>query len=485
MDDELVWRGIREANPWWASGSMPADRTRAFRRDAFDGVLAALRGAERGRGVTLLGPRRVGKSVLLHQLVDALLAEGAAPEHVVMLPLDDVALRGADLGRLLDLVLTRVPVGPDVERWLLLDEVQHAPAWAGWLKRIADRRDPWRFFATGSSATALRHGGQDAGLGRWRELTLYPWSFREHVRFRAGRSEGASLLMAFERSASERGVDREAPPDHPFPWDRDEAARLDEILLDYLVLGGFPEVLEHADTRAARRHLRQDILDRAMGRDVVDVESVDTRALERMFLRICQNPGGLWNASEVANDLQLSRPTVARYLGVLERAFLAFALPNLGSPVKGQSKVYLVAPSLRSALLHIDHEGMREPTTWGPAIENLVAATLVATRDVGSDVGFWRQGGAEVDGVVRGPSGAWALEVKSGRKRDATRNLARAATALSLDPATSRAVVLVRDPSLCGRLDVPGYTGAATVHVAQWLWSWQPAYGGAARVPLD
>lgn len=469
--EEHIWRGIREANPWWAAGAVPSERSRSFRRDVFDAVDRAFAEVDRGRGVVLLGPRRVGKSVLLHQLVASLLARGVPTTHIVLLSLDDVALRGVDLGRLLDLVTTRLPA-PGAERWLLLDEVQHSPEWAGWLKRIADRRDPWRFVATGSSATALRHGGQDAGLGRWREMTLYPWSFREHVRFR-----GAGALAALQEAGAAHG---EAFSEVPIAWAPEVASELDEALVDYLVLGGFPEVLERGDRREAQRHLRQDILDRALGRDVVDLESVDTRALERLFLRVCMHPGGLWNTTEVANELRISRPTVARYLDILVRAFLAFEFRNLASPIKGQPKVYLVAPSLRSALLLVDHEAMRAPTAWGPAVENLVAVTLHAARDLPAEIGFWRHGQDEVDGVLRAPGDTLLLEVKTGQVRGAARGLTRAAQGLGLDPARARAQVLVRDPSACGPREIPGFGRASTVHVAQWLWSWQPAAGGPA-----
>lgn len=358
--------------------------------------------------------------------------------------------------------------------------MQHSPDWSGWLKRLADRRDPWRFFATGSSATALRHGGQDAGLGRWREMTLFPWSFREHVHFRESH-RASEILRSLDTFAQEHGLSAADVARTPVALPAWIAREFDDILVDYLVLGGFPEVLEQADSREAQRHLRQDILDRALGRDVVDVESVDTRALERLFQRICQNPGGLWNVSEVAKDLQLARPTVTRYLDILVRAFLVFAFPNLASSVKGQPKVYLVAPSLRSALLHVDHERMRAPETWGPAVENLVAATLTSARDTAAQVGFWRKDSHEVDGVIRHPRETELVEVKTGSVKGAPMALQRAARAMGLDPATTHATVLVRDPALCGPLGVPGFAQARTMHVTQWLWSWQQAFGGTVR----
>ena len=232
-------------------------------------------------------------------------------------------------------------------RYLLLDEVQHAKEWSGWIKRIADRRDPYVFLATGSSATALRHGGQDAGLGRWREMVLYPWSFREHIHYRYRSSGLPEVLKKMDELSHEiehfstlapGNCDR-SPDDNLVPFippialigPGPEEEQLNNDLIDHIVRGGFPEVLDEDDWREAQRHLRQDILDRALGRDIADVERVDSRSLERLFLRVCKDPGGLWNATEVGLDLGLSRPTVSRYLQLLERAFLLFSLPS--SPV--------------------------------------------------------------------------------------------------------------------------------------------------------
>lgn len=498
LDADLAWRGIRASNPWWETRQVPPRWTRPFKRAAFPELLSALRGADVGRGVVLLGPRRVGKTVLLHQIAEALLAEGVAPERIVHLSLDDVALRGADLGELLDLVVLRSPLpDPEETRFLLLDEVQHAPQWSGWLKRIADRRDPYRFLATGSSATALRHGGQDAGLGRWREMVLYPWSFREHVQYRHQGHEIPREFRVFDLFHdlfARIFTDPSSDPPSGLQGDAREWAlqvqaslvdldpsRPNEDLLDYLVRGGFPEVLEEQDWREAQRHLRKDILDRALGRDIADVERVDSTALERMFLRVCKDPGGLWNTSQVASDLGLTRPTVARYLQLLERAFLVFSFPNLASPIKGLPKVYLVAPAMRAALFGLDHERMREPAEWGPATENLVAATLLATRDASVQVGFWREGGVECDAVAlsAGRDGE-LIEVKSGRERDAARGVEAAARALH---AEGRGLVLTRDQlsaEVAWTRDprIP----LRTLPVALWLYAQRGAHGGTLRV---
>jgi uncharacterized protein len=498
---DLVWRGIEEANPWWASGTVPPARTQPFRRHAFSTIYDSVRGSLAGRGIVVLGPRRIGKTVLLHQVVDQLLADGVSKDSICLLSLDDVALRDRDLGELLDLVELRHPVSNTQATFLLLDEVQHSRTWAGWLKRIADRRDPYVFLATGSSATALRRGGQDAGLGRWREMTLFPWSFREHVQLRNLPTWSFSF---FDRSSEILRRDEESKRKVPIgqPMSRvatreldalveelgqppaDEAARLDAALIDYFVRGGFPEIATETDAREARRKLRQDILDRALGRDISDVANVDTRLLERLFVRICLNPGGLWNEVEAGRDLQISRPTVARYLQILEEAFLVFRLPNLASPVKGQPKVYLVAPSMRQALLSLDDKDVRRPDDWGRVAENAVAAAAIGTSPDAEQIGFWRKGD-ECDVVLLGTSSE-LIEVKRGGEH-ALRGIDRAAMALGIGGPDSDAkrggvgLVLCRD-TLFGRLVTQeSRMWVLRRSVADWLYSRDAHAGGTLR----
>lgn len=441
---------------------MPAARLGAIERHALPEIYQTLLEASPGRGVVMLGPRRVGKTVLLHQIANRLLLSGVEPGRVVLLSLDDPALQRLDLGSLLDHV-ERLAPQVDGPRYLLLDEIQTSPDWSAWLKRIADRRDPYIFLATGSSATALRHGGQDAGLGRWREMTLYPWSFLEHADLRGFDLFRIDGWSALQQSPAQATIS--------LRLDLDKTARLDAALSDYLLRGGFPEVAIAPDLPEARRRLRQDILERALGRDIVDVQNVSARVLERMFLRVCLNPGGLWSDAEVAKDLELSRATVAKYLEILERAFLVFSLPNFASLVKGQRKVYLVAPAIRQALLGLDATDLENPDEWGKVVENAVVATAVGTIP-DARIGFWRRGRDECDLVIQYPDGpATMIEVKRGSRR-AERGIAAARAALGV-------------PGLdwiLGRSTAPAGGGPIVTHAAVWLAQQRADAGGTLRI---
>ena len=292
---------------------------------------------------------------------------------------------------------------------------------------------------------------------------LAPWTF-----------ERADALAALPPDADDAAAEAVLADLGPPPTD--EAERLEAAFVDYLLRGGFPEAAQAGDLLEARRRLRQDILDRSLGRDVLDVLNADPRTLERMFLRICLAPGGLWNESAIARDLQITRPTVARYLNILERAFLVFRLPNLASPIRGQPKVYLVAPALRQALLGFDEDRVRSPAEWGTLAENAVAAMAIGARPDARDIGFWRKGNDECDVVITTGDRAEYIEVKRGGRK-ALRGIERARAGVGLP---GRGIVLTHERILFERLTPDVYRQSA----AAWLYRQRGADGGTLRVRL-
>jgi len=263
---------------------------------------------------------------------------------------------------------------------------------------------------------------------------------------------------------------------------------MDNALVDYFIRGGFPEIATEDDPREARRKLRQDILDRSLGRDITDVANVDTRLLERLFMRICLNPGGLWNEVEASRDLQVSRPTVARYIQILEEAFLIFRFPNLASPIKGQPKIYLVAPAMRQALLALDERDVRRPEDWGRIAENAVVASAVGTNPDARQIGFWRKQ-EECDVVILESGGRGDfIEVKRSGER-AIRGIDRAAAALGYGGGNSKArnrgigFILCRDnPSPIRLATEESLMHVVRQPVAEWLYQQRDNAGGTLRI---
>lgn len=114
----------------------------------------------------------------------------------------------------------------------------------------------------------------------------------------------------------------------------------------YLFVGGFPETALSNDMSLAQRLLREDVVERVLRRDMVALFGVrNVEELERLFLYLCFNSGGIVAVNTVASELGTTKTTVANHLDVLERAHLIYRL----SPIATGGKKILKA---KQKILH-------------------------------------------------------------------------------------------------------------------------------------
>ena len=108
--------------------------------------------------------------------------------------------------------------------------------------------------------------------------------------------------------------------------------------------------------------------------------------------------------------------TVAHYLGLLEDAYLVAALPKHARRAARRRAAPPKLVVLNQALLAVaDPRGApdpaRDPDRFGAWVEN---ACLAHAWNTGQQLAYWREEPVEVDGVLEGPWGRWAVEVKIG-----------------------------------------------------------------------
>ena len=188
LDDSLA-AAVRDANPWWRGereyGLPP------MRRWAFGPVLSHLREGMTP-AVVLRGPRQIGKSTLLGQVIDSLLESGVASEQILRLQFDQLPSLKKIEQPILDLprwyaerVLKKSfnQAARDGEQaYLFLDEVQNLADWAPQLKYLVDTQ-PVRVLVTGSSALRIE-AGRDSLAGRIITLEMGPLLLREIAQMR-------------------------------------------------------------------------------------------------------------------------------------------------------------------------------------------------------------------------------------------------------------------------------------------------------------
>ncbi|MDI6871182.1 MAG: ATP-binding protein [Bacillota bacterium] len=411
ISDEQLLQVLFRFNPWWSTGAVPLDIAKPVRRFAFFETQRLLRHAPLRRAVVLSGPRRVGKTTILYQLIAELLQAGLSSSAVLYVSLDHPLLKLCALGRIVEAYQQAIAPaeGP---LYLFLDEVQYAEDWDRWVKTLYDQSPHFRIVATGSASPALALKASESGVGRWTTVRVPTLSFYEYL-----------TLTAAECPP----VEGEVEPAALTRWKPTELVRLVHRLSPlqrafnrYFLLGGFPEIALAGDLAFGQRLMREDIVDKVLKRDLTALFGVRNVAdLEKLFVYLCLHSGGILSLETVGGAIGLSRPTVQNYLNLLEIANLIY----LSNPaelsgkkaLRSRPKVYLADAAIRNAVLLMGEEVLSNSSELGLLVETAVYKHVAQFYEAAlPKVGYFRDSktGKEIDIVVSLPSGHVLLEVK-------------------------------------------------------------------------
>lgn len=308
----------------------------------------------------LFGPRGTGKSTWLRNAYpDALWIDLLRPEIHRQYAARPERLRELVAGS---------PEAPVV----VIDEVQKAPILLDVVHDLIERRAGPRFVLTGSSARKLKREGVDLLAGRAAVRSLHPFMAAE---VGSGFHLDSALVLGLV----------------PLVWSSREP---EEVLKAYVGL-----------------YLKEE----------VQMEGLVRRfeGFARFLEAVSFSHSAVLNVSEVARECQVSRKTVEGYLEILEDLLLAFRLPVFS---KRAQRGLTVHPKFfwfdAGVFVAMRPAGPldRPEEIGGAALEGLIAQHLRAWIDYSGEdfaLSFWRtRAGAEVDFVIYGRNGFWAVEVK-------------------------------------------------------------------------
>jgi len=311
----------------------------------------------------IFGPRGTGKSTFLSEYYK---------EAVLVNLLDPEALRSyqASPNRLKELVLAH-----SQQKTFIIDEVQKAPALLSVIHELIEQKRGWQFILTGSSARKLKQTGVDLLGGRAQVKYMHPFMASE-------------LKNHFDFSKS-------------------------------LQLGMLPLVL---NTDNPKDHLKAYIA--LYIREEVMIEGLVRRVEQfNLFLEaVSLSQASPLNYSNIAADCGISNKTVENYVNILEDLLIAVRLPVFSKRAKRSlmktSKFYYfdagVFQSIRPKGPLDDISAIN-----GLGLETLVLQHLRAWIDYSDLEGklyYWQtRSGLEVDFVIYGECGFYAIEVKAAK----------------------------------------------------------------------
>ena len=336
-----------------------------------------------GRIQLLSGPRQVGKTTLLLELAkersnSALYAAGDSPEAALPGFWERLWSRAERLA------LTSRAI-------VLLDEAHQLHNWAARLKgewdRFRRRKTPIHIIATGSAALQLSAGSRESLAGRFEKITLTHWT---------AKSLAASFNMTPQSAA--------------------------ELIVSH---GSYPGAIAYLkDPARWSAYVRDAILEPAIGRDILALAPVRKPALLRQVFGVCaSSPAQIISLQKIQGQLQDSGAleTIAHYLELLEEAYLVAPLKKYAARPSRRRSAPPKLITLSNALLAVvEAQGIpssdTDPTRFGAWAEN---ACLAHAWICGQRVSYWREEPYEVDGILEGTWGTWAIEIKTGAVRAA------------------------------------------------------------------
>lgn len=338
--EEQIQKRMVLDNPWWESGKVDDDFTQFPRRAYLDDFYELVTDLSVKRAVILMGPRRVGKTVMIYHSIDRLISSGIDPKKIIYISVDTPIYNNISLEDFFLLARKALKNEESYEGYyVFFDEIQYLKNWEVHLKSMVDTFRSSRFVASGSAAAALKMKSIESGAGRFSDFLLPPLTFCEYIQFK----KLDSLVVK-----SNNGIS---------PYDTINIDALNRHFVEYINFGGYPEVVfSEAIRRNPGQYIKNDIIDKVLLRDLPSLYGIsDIQELNKLFVHIAFRSGNEFSYESLSTEAGIKKETIKRYLEYLEAAFLIKVVNRIDQNAKRMQrvtsfKIYLTNPSLRCAL---------------------------------------------------------------------------------------------------------------------------------------
>lgn len=350
-------------NPWWEGKEF----SKGIERKAYlDNLQKHIKDNLVG---ILVGSRRVGKTTILFQLINALLKDGIEPRRILYVLLDHPKFSKYTISQIIEDYRRLHDLSRDVRIFLFFDEAQYTKGWEQEIKALADT-EKVKIFVSGSASTLIFQK-QAFLTGRFFKQAVFPLDFAEFLIFKGKNIPGS------------------------------ENYRLENLLEDYFRTGGYPEyVLQQNPEYFA------DLAEAIVFKDIVLLFGIRNPQLVRdLLLLLADRAGHQTSFTKLGKILSLSTETVREYVSCLEQTFLITELRRFAASRNKQiyaaKKFYLNDTGLLFNLVG--------KLSVGSSAEQVLFHYLSRKN---KKIFFYYEEKQEVDFVIEGEEGKELIESK-------------------------------------------------------------------------
>jgi predicted AAA+ superfamily ATPase len=345
-----------------------------YERYLFKKVLSSL---DSGKALMIVGPRRVGKTVLLKLL------KKSTGREILSLNGEDPATLSLLAGK--TLLQYKQLLG--TARILMIDEAQKIPNIGSIIKLMLDEIEGLTAVLTGSSAFDLHHQFGEPLTGRKKTFRMYPLTFSEF-------------------STHETALETES------------------LLEEKLLFGGYPEVWQY-ETREEKSDYLIELSNDYLYRDILTLDQIrNAKKLQDILRLLSLQIGKEVSTEELGRNIGLARLTVDKYLDLLEKVFVIFPVTgfsrNLRKEIAKSKRWYFVDNGILNTLLG-DFRPLSQRNDVGALWENYLVSERVKRQSETGFIGknyFWRTyDQQEIDWVEESAGKLDAFEIKWSKQK--------------------------------------------------------------------
>jgi len=379
VSDQQVASHLKRLNPWWQSAAMDAETLALCPRAYLGPVRQLLQEPRLRRAVVLLGPRRVGKTILIRHLIADLLKQAVPPQRIAYVEMDHPLLHGQSLEALIRQIEEAAP-GGEGTRYLFFDEIQSHKDWEKHLKPLVDHRPDLKILVSGSAAAALKRQSSESGAGRFTDFLLPPLTFSEYLQLRR---EPAAI------SEEEPGLYALA-----------DIEQLNAQFAEYVNYGGYPELALSPTVRSnPERFVKSDIVDKVLLRDLPQLYGIkDIQELNSLFTLLAFNTAEEVSFEQLSQRSGVGKQTIQKYIEYLEAAFLIKRVFRVDQDGKRYQRERNFKVCLTNSAMYTGLFGAKSPDD--PEFGHLVETAVFAQRfheDARLNYARWGSSDCEVD----------------------------------------------------------------------------------------
>lgn len=331
----------------------------------------------------ITGPRQVGKTTLINQLLDKIKISSHFSSA------DAVAITNSSwLEQQWETARIKMDQEEAPELLLVIDEIQKITNWSETIKLLWDddtrKNRNLKLILLGSSRLLIQQGLTESLAGRFETTYMGHWSYEEM---------------------------HEA-----FGWDAEQ----------FVWFGGYPGsagLIE--DEERWKKYVSESLVETSLSRDILMLTRVDKPALmKQLFVIGCRYSGQILSFNKMLGQLHDAgnTTTLSHYLGLLDTAGLLAGIEKYSkNAIRKRSsspKFQVHNSALISAQRNETFEEIKtKPVEWGRLVESAIGAHLLNHSLTGKFyLYYWREGNDEVDFIIE-KKNMVALEVKSGNSK--------------------------------------------------------------------